>query len=241
MTTTEGKRLQPLEFSSSALSAVKWLALILMVIDHGNKYLLDGSQHWMYAAGRVSMPLFAFTLAYNLARPGMLESGAYRRTSVRLAFFGALSTLPFIALNQLLGGWWPLNMLFTFLVAVTCAWLIDQRKPTSTIAAWLVFVWGGAMGEYWWPAIGFCLSVWAYQKRPSLALVLLSALCLVLLFFVNGNFWALAAVPCLLALRKWPVQLPRLRYGFYAFYPAHLFAMMAYRWYVGKPLYGFFA
>ena len=34
----------------------------------------------MYALGRVSMPLFAFDLGYNLARPGMLASGGYQES-----------------------------------------------------------------------------------------------------------------------------------------------------------------
>ena len=35
--------LPPLVFSEAALSALKWLALVLMVVDHANKYLLDSS------------------------------------------------------------------------------------------------------------------------------------------------------------------------------------------------------
>ncbi len=46
-----------------------------------NKYLFDGSHPWMYALGRISMPLFAFVLGYNLARPGALASGSYSRTA----------------------------------------------------------------------------------------------------------------------------------------------------------------
>ena len=100
-------QLAPLAFSEASLSAAKWLALILMVIDHSNKYLFDGSQPWMYALGRISMPLFAFVLGYNLARPGTLASGGYRRLALRLAAFGLLATVPFIAINKLPAGWWP--------------------------------------------------------------------------------------------------------------------------------------
>jgi hypothetical protein len=214
--------LSPLVFSEASLSAAKWLALVLMAVDHSNKYLLAGSVPWMYALGRVSMPLFAVVLGYNLARPSMLASGGYRRLALRLAAFGLLATVPFVALNKLPGGWWPLNMMFTLLAAVVSAWLYDVRRPAATIVACLVLVWGGALGEYWWPAIGLCLCVWAYQRAPSRALIACFLTCLALLWFVNGNLWALAAVPVLAALRWWPVVLPRAQWLFYAFYPLHL-------------------
>lgn len=219
---TELRPLAPLVFSEAALSGAKWLALVLMIIDHSNKYLFDGTVTWMYVLGRVSMPLFAVVVGYNLARPGMLARGGYRRLAVRLAVFGLLASGPFMAINKLSAGWWPLNMMFTLLVAVVSAWLFDMRRPAATVAACLVLVWGGALGEYWWPAIGLCLCVWAYQRAPSRALVAGFLLCLGLLWFVNGNFWALAAVPTLAALRWWPVLLPRAQWFFYAIYPLHL-------------------
>lgn len=215
-------QLSPLVFSEASLSAIKWLALVLMVLDHGNKFLLSGSQAWMYAMGRVSMPLFAFVLGYNLARPGMLARGGYCRVALRLAVFGLLATAPFIALNELPAGWWPLNMMFTLLVAVVAAWLFDRAGAVPTIAGCLVLVWGGALGEYWWPGVGLCLCVWAYQRQPSRGLIAGFVACLVLLWFVNGNLWALATLPVLALLRHWPLVLPRAQWVFYAFYPLHL-------------------
>jgi hypothetical protein len=215
--------LMPLVFSEASLSGAKWLALVLMVIDHANKYLFDGAVVWMFALGRISMPLFACVLGYNLARPGMLADGGYRRVAVRLAVFGLLATAPFIALNKLPLGWWPLNMMFTLLVAVLVAWLFDKGGTGPIIAGCLVLVWGGALGEYWWPAVGLCLCVWAFQRQPSWGLVIGFFACLVLLWLVNGNLWALTAVPVLAALQRWwTVKLPRAQWLFYGFYPLHL-------------------
>jgi hypothetical protein len=219
---TASRQLPRLVISEASLSAAKWLALVLMIVDHSNKYLLGGSQHWMYALGRISMPLFAVTLGYNLARPGMLANGGYRRLAVRLAVFGLLATVPFIAINKLPAVWWPLNMMFTLLVAVVTAWLLDKGGAMPTIAAYLVLVWGGALGEYWWPAVGLCLCVWAYQRQPSRSLIFGFVVCLVLLYFVSWNLWALAAVPVLVLLQRWTVVLPRAQWLFYAIYPAHL-------------------
>jgi len=211
-----------LEFSDEGLSAIKWLALALMVVDHINKYLFNGSEGWMYAAGRISMPLFAVVLGYNVSRPGLLAAGGYGRTALRLALFGALATPPFIAVNTLIAGWWPLNMMFTLLIAVLVAWLLDIGGRWPIISACLVLAWGGSLGEYWWPAIGLCLFVWAYRRQPSAGAAIGFVSCLILLYFVNGNFWALATLPVLAMMTRWTVALPRAQWVFYAFYPIHL-------------------
>lgn len=216
------------ELSDRALGFLKWLALLLMVVDHANKYVYDGSQGWMYAAGRLAMPLFAFVLGYNLGRPGVLTADGYRRISYRLLIFGLLATPAFVQANTLVSGWYPLNMMFALLVAVVGAWLIERGGRWDTIAACLVVAWGGALVEFWWPAVGLCLAVWSYRRRPSPGAVAGFALCLLLLYVVNGNFWALAVIPVLIASRFWPVDLPRARWFFYAFYPIHLWLFWAY-------------
>ncbi len=38
----------------------------IMVVDHTNKYLFDSSHQWMYALGRICMPLFVFVISYNM-------------------------------------------------------------------------------------------------------------------------------------------------------------------------------
>lgn len=220
--------LPTLVFSDAALSAVKWLALVLMVLDHFNKYILGGAFTWMYDLGRISMPLFAFVLGYNLARPGMLASGGYRRVALRLACFGLIATVPFVILNKLLGGWWPLNMMLSLLVVTVSAWLFEKGHGRAVILGCLVLVWGGALGEYWWPGIGLSLCVWSYYRKPDVGWIFGFIACLALLYLVNGNFWAFGALPVLFGLRYWSILLPRIRWFFYAFYPIHLFAFWIY-------------
>jgi TraX protein len=213
---------------AAGISFLKWAALLLMVADHINKYLLVGSQAWMFNAGRISMPLFLFVLGYNLARHGALEQGGYRRTALRLFAFGTLAAPAHAALGAVAGGWWPLNMMFTLLVAVVVAWLLDKGGRWPTIGACLVFVWGGALGEYWWPAVAGGLYVWAYFRKPGLGLLVGFVACVVALQLINGNFWALAALPVIAAARAWRWPLPRMKWFFYAFYPAHLSAIWIY-------------
>ena len=156
-----------------------------------------------------------FVLAYNLARPGTFERGAYPRTMKRLALFGAVASVPFIALGGLFAGWWPLNVLFTLLV-------------------------GGSSVEYWWPAAILGLAVWSYCKRPTWSAAVIALLALASLWFINRNLWALAAVPLLLVASRLDLPMPRLRWAFYAYYPLHLAALWLIRIPMSKAGYLFF-
>jgi TraX protein len=211
-----------LVLSSGSLEALKWLALLLMTLDHVNKYLLQASVPELFAAGRLALPLFGFVLGCNLARPGALASGAYARTTRRLAVFGGIATLPFIALGGLGWGWWPLNIMATLLVATVCAWLIDVGGTTRLVAAATLFVVGGALVEFWWPGVAACVLAWAYCRRPSWLMLALWIGALVSLYLVNRNLWALAALPLIFAARHIELMVPRSRLGFYLYYPVHL-------------------
>jgi TraX protein len=211
-----------LVLSSGSLEALKWLALLLMTLDHVNKYLLHASVPELFATGRLALPLFGCVLGYNLARPGALASGAYARTARRLAAFGGIATLPFIALGGLGWWWWPLNIMATLLVATVCAWLIDVGGTARLLAAATLFIVGGALVEFWWPGVAACLLAWAYCRRPSWLMLALWVGALASLYLVNRNLWALAAVPLIFAARHIGMKVPRRRLGFYVYYPVHL-------------------
>jgi hypothetical protein len=211
-----------LELSSGTLEALKWLALLLMTLDHVNKHLLHASVPELFAAGRLALPLFGFVLGYNLARPSSLASGGYSRTARRLAIFGTIATIPFIALGGLGWGWWPFNIMVTLLVATLCAWLIALGGPGRLVAAAAVFIVGGALVEFWWPGLAVCLMAWAYCRRPSWLTLALWIGALASLSVINRNLWALAALPLIFAAAQVRLTVPRRRLGFYLFYPAHL-------------------
>ena len=159
--------MKALRIPDGTVEALKWLALVLMTGDHVNKYLFNATLPVLFEAGRVALPLFVFVLAYNLARPGTLERGVYGRTMSRLAMFGALASVPFVALGGLYAGWWPLNVMFTLLVVTATAYLVERGGKLHLAAAGVVFLVGGSSVEYWWPAVAFGLAVWSYTRRPS--------------------------------------------------------------------------
>lgn len=204
--------------SNGSLEALKWVGLLLMMGDHVNKYLLHDSSPALYALGRMVMPLFGFVLMFNLTRPGALESGMHLRVMKRLATFALLATPAFV---HLVGGW-PLNILATLLLATLIVWLLEQDGRTARCAAWIAFLFGGAVVEFWWPALLCCLGSWAFLRKPSGPRMLGWILATASLAIVNGNFAAMAALVLIWGARQVEIPWPRSRWVFYAFYPLHL-------------------
>lgn len=166
---------------------IKWVALILMIGDHINKYLLNDTIPILYNAGRVVMPLFCFVLAYNLARPDSYTYSVYSKVCQRLMIFGLLATPAYIMLGGVIDGWWPLNILFTLQAVTIICYLIELGERRHLLFALLVFAGYGAIVEFW--------------------------------------------------IR---IKLPRLKWFFYVFYPAHLYLILALQLYLATKGYLFF-
>lgn len=210
-----------ISISSGSIEALKWLAIALMTLDHVNTYLFDRSLQYAFELGRIAMPIFVIVMAYNLARPGAFSRGTFQRSAKRLALFAVLSCVPFIPLQD--GSILPLNILFLLLLASLIAFLIEHGGRPQKLLAFTLFLAGGALVEYWWPALALAIVAWRYFKAPSLGgtfgIVLLTAS----LWVINQNFWAMLALPLLVIATKIDLQLPRTKwYVFYAYYPLHL-------------------
>jgi hypothetical protein len=68
----------------------------------------------------------------------------------------------------------------------------------------------------------------------------LTLVTLMSLWFVNGNLWALAAVPIFLLSTRIDLRMPRLRWAFYGYYPIHLSVLWLIRIPMSKAGYLFF-
>ena len=204
--------------SDGSLETLKWVGLLFMAGDHINKYLLHEASPALYALGRMVVPLFGFVLMANLARPGALKAGVHLRVMKRLAICALLATPAFVHLV----GAWPLNILATLFLATLIVWLLERGGTAHRCAALLAFLFGGAVVEFWWPALLCCLGAWAFLRRPSGPRLLLWALATASLAVINGNFAALAALPVIWGASRLDMPMPRKRWVFYVFYPAHL-------------------
>lgn len=207
--------------SSGAIEALKWIALACMVVDHVNAVFFHRELGLLAdVVGRTALPIFAGVFGYNLARPGVdLE-----RVLQRLAVVGVLAIPAHAALFGYVG-LWPLNILLTFAAA---SWVVLELERGRTALALGVFVFGGALVEYWWPGIALVLACWAAARSPRPGLEDLGAVGLSLAglcVLVNGNAYALLAVPVVALVALLEPQVPRLRRWFLWFYPLHLVAL----------------
>lgn len=224
-------RRTPITIPNGTLEALKWLGVLLMTLDHVNKYLLHAAVPAMYAAGRLCVPLFGMVLAYNLARPGAHAAGVDLRTAKRLAAFGLLACLPAMALGGLIGGWWPLNILCTLLVATLVIAAAERGGVLGVTAACVIFLVGGGLVEFCWPALGFVVAAWRYFRTRSpwalLATVLITPTLALNAWALGAmplrsGLWALLALPLIACATKVDLSVKRHRWFFYAYFPAHL-------------------
>lgn len=210
------------EIPEGTLQALKWLALVLMTLDHVNKYFFDDKLAVPFALGRMVMPLFGFILAYNLARPGLLTSGAPLRIIKRLALFGLLATPAFIGLGGLAWGWYPFNIMFMLLTATAGLALIAKGGRWNIAAAIAVLIVGGGFVEFWWFALGYTLAAYWFVRTKNPWALMWWILFAASLVIVNQNFWAMAALPVIWLAPYVKLKVPRIKWAFYVYYPLHL-------------------
>lgn len=208
-----------IQLTSGTVEIAKWLAVILMTLDHFNKFLYNGTIPYFSELGRLALPLFAFIFAFNLARQDSFKKGVYLRAIKKLVVFGVISTVPYVALGAPINSWWPLNILFTLAAAASVIAVIEKNKPNLAV---LVFLISGALVEYSWPAIILTVGAWLYCRNPSIVSLLIWFMGLLSLYFANSNWWALATIPIIVALPFIKVSFPRWPFVFYFYYPAHL-------------------
>lgn len=217
-----------LTINSGTIEAIKWFALVSMVLDHFNKYVLHESVVAFFNFGRLAMPLFMFVMAFKLAR--VTDIDAFRRTSKRLAIYGVIASIPFVALGGLAWGWWPLNIMFTMLVAAMVMYFVEYGGTRNKSLGIALFIVGGAVVEFWWPALAICLAAWPYCKKPNWPALVTWVLAVLSLVVINQNYWALASFLIIFSAPYLSFNVPRMRQFFYIFYPAHLIFFWGIMW-----------
>lgn len=197
---------------------MKWIALVLMTGDHVNTILFDRSLPYLYEIARVCFPIFAAVLAYNMVRP----HADIARGLTRLLTFAVIAQ-PFHALAY--GSFWPLNVLFTLALGIMVA---SRRFPLLLSLPLAAFA--GAFVDYQWFGIALvyaCFRLFDSKPKGRGVAAAFVFLALASLIAINGNLWAFAAVPLVYLVAILKPTVPRLKWAFYAYYPAH-FAVLAF-------------
>jgi hypothetical protein len=214
-----------------------------MTIDHVNDVLLGRSSTLAYAIGRLAFPLFCFALACHVRRG--VATAPY---VARLLLFGAASQLLFAATFTVTEA----NTLITLAIAVIIAdWLREQSALTQhgVFAAGVAAILTPGVPEQ----IGMDYDIAGMLFPGALLLALMGERVHIFwaaLLFVGLNFYretppmevavtsagALIGCACVIAAAALFRGRRRLsgRYAFYAFYPAHLVALLLARMLTGS-------
>jgi hypothetical protein len=210
------------QLSPAAMLGLKLYALAAMVADHADWMLFDGALGFHATWGRTVFPVFAVLLANNVARWGTPQ----RMTGdlpARMAAFGLLASVPYVYLQ---GSLLPLNVMFTLAAGVLVCGLIQSRAHLLAAA---VFAVAGVFVDYSWVGLLAVMLPWAAFRGYASPLWWFVAAC-GLLTFINGNLWALAAVPLVAVATYVQGDAPRWKWLFYVAYPLHLAALAAFAW-----------
>lgn len=212
---------RPVQFTitDGALNTLKWIAVASMVVDHTNAYVFENVSGVAQSFGRLAFPMFAFVLGYNLARTPFARFGTL---ATRLAVAGLVSQ-PIYAL--MVNDAWRFNIFFTFLAAIG---IIALLRTHRTVAAGVLFTVVGFFVDFNWYGIALTVASYFFASRMNIgtAAALFAALAMLTVYLALLIGWpalaTLLVVPLVYVLRAMPAVLTRLRWVFYAMYPAHI-------------------
>jgi hypothetical protein len=209
-------RAQSWALSSGTVEALKWFAFVCMVVDHANTIWLGRSEAWMYAVGRIAMPIFAVVFGYNVVR-----SRDPQAVIRRLLVIGVLvQPVAMLTINR--GELLPGNILLTFAAGALLWQMIEARR---WVVAWVLLVASGLVVDYSVVGVALVAVSAAYFQHRAKGYLFLAGGLSVALCVMNGNLWALVGFAVVMAAGWVPLTVPRLRWAFLAAYPAHMLAL----------------
>ncbi len=203
-------------------SALKIIAVVSMTIDHVAYYILNQQlglgDCWIYEVmrcmGRLAFPIFAFLIieGYHHTR----HIGKY---ILALLVTALVSEIPW----QLLGNEGSHNVVFTLLLGLIAAFLVDHIHD----APWLMLMETVLIAviatflnvDYSWH--GICLMMVFYLFREHRGLTLLFGFPLMMEYGIVGSAIGLI-IPLMYSGRRGFVKGQWMKYLFYMYYPLHL-------------------
>lgn len=207
--------------SREYLNLLKWFALVAMTAFHFSYALMLKQLELFVLIGRLAFPIFGFILGYNLAAAvAKNDVNIEKRLMRALLMFGCFAQ-PF---------YWgfvhkplPLNIMFSLALGV---FIVFRYR---SISAWMVLVLFGFVVDYAWAGPLFVLASYfvssdLLKNRIGLLTAISFITAIALVATIVGSIYPLLVLLLLLVGLYWhpQFQLPRCKWLFYVFYPAHL-------------------
>lgn len=222
--------------------ALRWIALICMLLDHLWATVVPGNL-WMTCLGRLAFPIFAFQAAEGYYRTSNLK-----RYLCRLLVFGVISELPF---NLMLSGSWVYpfhqNVMFTMALGLLGIRAMEQarsagcvRERITAVLSMLLWIGLGAVTLVDYGAYGVITVMLfaACRYLPGAKLFQLAGMVVIHVFWMKGmtipvlglefplqGFAVLALLPIWLYHGEKGPRNKMVQYGSYLFYPLHLLVL----------------
>lgn len=207
--------------SREYLNLLKWFALLAMTVFHFSKAVMLNQPEFFVLIGRLAFPVFGFILGYNLAAAlAKNDVNIEKRLMRMLLMFGCFAQ-PFYwgFVHSIV----PLNIMFSLALGV---FIIFRYR---NISAWVILGLIGFIVDYAWAGPLYVLASYFFSKdllnhRISLVTSISFILAIVLISLTVSSPYPLLVLPLLFLGLLWnpQFQLPRCKWFFYAFYPAHL-------------------
>ena len=208
-------------------SALKVIAMISMVIDHVALYLMEHGTvlyEAMRCIGRIAFPVFAFLIA-----EGFIHTRSRYRYFFTLLGFAVISEIPWYLLNGADG---THNVMFTLALGVATLMVLENLLQRSMV---LGFLWTLGMAgltswlgvDYEWRGIlviviSYLYNTYAHFFPYSRGMQFFCTFVFMMQYGVIGVVMACMIIYLYDGTRGF-VQGSIAKYGFYAFYPIHLF------------------
>lgn len=208
-------------------SALKVIAMISMVIDHIALYLMEYGTvlyETMRCIGRIAFPVFAFLIA-----EGFIHTKSRYRYFFTLLGFAVISEIPWYLLNGADG---THNVMFTLALGVATLMVLENLLQRSMV---LGFLWTLGMAgltswlgvDYEWRGIlviviSYLYNTYAHFFPYSRGMQFFCTFVFMMQYGVIGVVMAYMIIYLYDGTRGF-VQGSIAKYGFYAFYPIHLF------------------
>lgn len=226
-------------------AALKWIAVIAMLIDHIGAVVLEKgaiyaynhqlasaldfdrthfllrADVWFRNVGRIAFPIFCFLLV-----EGFFHTSNRKNYAMRLFLFALISEIPFdLAFRYQILEFTYQNVFFTLLIALLTIWAMEVLRQKSPVLALLPACVGLLAGnlmqtDYSWKGVLLILVLYLFYLYPAEKTI---AGCLCLL-------WEPAACLAFVFLNLYNGKRGRsIKAFFYWFYPLHLLVLVMIR------------
>ncbi len=201
--------------------SIKIIAAISMLLDHIG-FAIFPNNLLLRIIGRISMPLFAFQIAIGFEKTKNREKYIFR-----MLIFAIISQIPFYLMYSSQGLTTPLNIGFTFLLALLILYSFENIKNIwgKIICITLILLECLFLNYDYYISGVFLVILFFYTRKSKVVMAILYSVFTILYAIcvrdsnIIAIFEILALIPILSFNNKKGYNI---KYSFYAFYPLHM-------------------